>query len=171
MASAATSDVFSTFTYNGTPYYALTSILNIKDLEYQIEEIDNRLKALAAHCVANRYVMTDTHIRVVLGRLSDSTFKRLLRGVIPYKKKYVHYDLCDNISLKEKRLYRERQEVLQGWRDCAEMTWADGVSVEKFPTGKIFLGKVYFNKREAGQTDTPSVSTESLVAKKASRKK
>lgn len=164
--------VLRTFSYKGVPFYALSSIMDIKDYQQQIDEINSRMQALIAHCAANNYTLTETHMRVVLGRISQSSFSRILRGMVPNgNQTWVKADLSNRLTDEEKRLVEQRAEVLQGWKDCGEVMWADGVSNDKYPTGKIFLGKVYFNKRENGKDDDKKLGLESLVERKRRKAK
>lgn len=167
-------DILRTFSYKGVPFYKLTSIMQIKDYQQQIDEINGRMEALLAHCAANGYTFTDTHMRVVLGRISQASFTRMLRAMVPDgNQSWVTADMSERLTEEERRLVRQRAEVLTGWLDCGEMVWADGVSSDKYPTGKIFLGKVFFNKRENDRpgANENKLSVEFLVQKKERKKK
>ena len=51
------------FTYFNKPLYELESVLDSKDLDKQLEEIDLRLKKLRRWCLDEGIIMTDLHMR------------------------------------------------------------------------------------------------------------
>ena len=149
------------FTYFNKPLYELESVIAIKDIDKQLEEIDLRLKKLRRWCLDEGIIMTDLHMRNAL-RVSHSSWERMIRGTVKETvdgvSRNIKAEQSKKLSNEQKRALRERSDYLIQWHEDA------------VPSRSIYISKSIFHNWDTPQEKKDNKISVELLVQKAKEK-
>lgn len=161
------------FTYFNKPLYELESVLAIKDIDKQLEEIDLRLKKLRRWCLDEGIIMTDLHMRNAL-RVSHSSWERMIRGTVKETvdgvSRNIKAEQSKKLSNEQKRALRARSDYLIQWHEYCRQWCLDSVAKDAVPSRSIYISKSIFHNWDTPQEKKDNKISVELLVQKAKEK-